>query len=219
MVGGTERKTKGLVAATIPVATAVGIFGIVYGAAAAPVFGSTLTIMSSVIIFSGAAQFLMLALVVAGATPLAVLGGVATLAMRHFPLGAVLQPRLTEGRTSRVLAAWFLLDETTGLALTRDEPPEHTLRFSGTILYVFWIVGTILGVLGGSVAAIEPLAVALFPVLFIGLAALTGSTINDAVRAVLSGLMTLGLVAVWPEAGALGAIGVAILVAAVLARP
>lgn len=212
-------RRSGLIAATIPVALAVGVFGVIYGATAGPVFGRPLTILSSFIVFSGAAQFMMVALVVAGATPLAVLGGVTTLALRHFPLGAVLRPRVTAGRTSRILVSWFLLDETTGLALTRDEPPEHTLMVSGPILYGCWILGTILGLLGADIAVIEPLAAALFPVLFIGLAALTATTRADVSRALLAGLVTLALLLVWPEGGALAAIALAIVVAVVVPDP
>ncbi len=57
--------------------------GLVYGAAARPVIGPELAVVSSLIVFSGAAQFTMVALVAAGATPAAVLAGVATLALRH----------------------------------------------------------------------------------------------------------------------------------------
>lgn len=63
-------------------------------------------------------------------------GPVTALALRHLPLGAVLRPRLVAGRGRRVLLAWFLIDETTGLALTRGDPPERTLAVSGGLAYV-----------------------------------------------------------------------------------
>lgn len=215
----TSARRTGVLSASLPVAAAIGVFGIVYGAAARPVIGPVLTVVSSVIVFSGAAQFTMVALLAAGATPAGVLGAVATLALRHLPLGAVLRPRLTTGRAQRALVSWFLIDETTGLALTLDEPTERTLAISGGLAYTAWILGTIVGVAGGSLARIEPLAAALFPVLFIGLAALTTATRSDTVRALLAGGVALGLLLVWPGAGALGAIAVAIAVATVVPAP
>lgn len=215
----TSARRTGVLSASLPVAAAIGVFGIVYGAAARPVIGPVLTVVSSVIVFSGAAQFTMVALLAAGATPAGVLGAVATLALRHLPLGAVLRPRLTTGRAQRALVSWFLIDETTGLALTLDEPTERTLAISGGLAYTAWILGTIVGVAGGSLARIEPLAAALFPVLFIGLAALTTATRSDTVRALLAGGVALGLLLVWPGAGALGAIAVAVAVATVVPAP
>lgn len=204
----------GLVAASLPIAAAIGVFGAVYGAAARPVLGPGLTVLASVVIFSGAAQFTMIALLAAGAAPAGVLVGVATLALRHLPLGVVLRPRLAAARPRRALVSWFLIDETTGLALTRDEPVDRTLATAGGLAYLAWIVGTVAGVAGASFATVEPLADALFPVLFVGLAALTARTRSDAMRALLAGGAAVALLVVWPGAGALGAIGVAIVVAA-----
>lgn len=55
--------------------------------------------------------------------------------------------------------------------------------------------------------------------LFIGLAALTATRRSDSGRAVLAGGACLALLLVWPGAGALGAIAVAIGVAAVVPAP
>jgi predicted branched-subunit amino acid permease len=218
----TEASTaprSGVLPAALPVAAAIGVFGIVYGAAARPVIGPGLTVLSSLIVFSGAAQFTMIALLAAGATPAGVLGAVATLAVRHLPLGAVLQPRITTGRARRVLVSWFLIDETTGLALALDEPAERTLTISGGLAYTAWVLGTIAGAAGSTLGGVEPLAAALFPVLFVGLAALTTVTHADTARALLAGAASLGLLLAWPGAGALGAIAVAIAVAAMVPAP
>lgn len=210
---------SGVLSAAVPVAAAIGVFGVVYGAAATPVMGPALTITSSVLMFSGAAQFTMVALIAAGATAAGVVGAVAALAVRHLPLGAVLRPRLTTGRMRRVLLSLALIDETTGLALTMDEPAARTLAISGGLSYVAWVLGTIVGVAGGTLPVAEPLAAALFPVLFVGLAALTTTTRSDVARALLAGLCSLGLLLAWPAAGALGAIAVALVAAAIVPSP
>lgn len=71
---------------------------------------------------------------------------------------------------------------------------------------------------GGTVASVAPLATALFPVLFIGLTALTITSRTDAGRAVLAGAAAVGLL-VWPAAGALGAIVVALTVTVAIPAP
>jgi predicted branched-subunit amino acid permease len=216
MSSAAPTKRVSVISAAVPVAAAIGVFGVVYGAAAGPVFGASLTMISSLIVFSGVAQFTMVALVAAGATPVAVLGAVATLALRHLALGAVLQPALTAGRARRALVSPFLLDETTGLALTVGERAERALAVSGGLAYAAWVGGTIVGLAGGTFASIEPLAAALFPVLFVGLAALTAQTRSDATRAVLAGTASVALLLLWPAAGALGAIAVAVAVSSVV---
>ena len=213
------RERLSVFSAAVPVAAAIGVFGVVYGAAAGPVLGTSLTVVSSLIVFSGVAQFTMVALVAAGATPVAILGAVATLALRHLPLGAVLQPVMTAGRTRRALISPFLLDETTGLALTSGTRAERTLAISGGLAYAAWVGGTIGGLAGGTFASVEPMAGALFPVLFVGLAALTAQTRPDSARAALAGVASIGLLSVWPGAGALGAIAVAVVIACVVRTP
>lgn len=209
---------SGLVAASLPIAVAIGVFGVVYGAAARPVLGPGLTVVSSVIVFSGAAQFTMVGLLAAGAMPAVVFAGVATLALRHLPLGAVLQPRLRGDRRLRALVSWFLIDETTGLSLARPERVERTLVVGGGLAYLAWVLGTVGGVAGASLAAAEPLADALFPVLFVGLAALTTVTRADVGRTILAGGASLAALLAWPAAGVVGVIVVAV-VAAMVAQP
>jgi len=208
------RSLAGVAVAALPIAAAIGVFGVIYGAAAGPVLGTNLTIASSIISFSGAAQFTVIALLASGTSAVGVLGAATALAARHIPLGAILRPRLPRRRARRALVSPFLIDETTGLALTRREPAAVTMAVAGGISYLAWIAGTAIGLAGGEVAQIEPLAEALFPVLFIGLAALTATSRADRIRAVAAGIGAGALLLVWPAAGALGAITVAIAVAA-----
>ena len=142
----TLRRVPGTVAAAAPVALAIGVFGVVYGAAADDVLGPVLAVASSVLIFSGAAQFTMVALLAAGASPAGVLAGVAPLALRHLPLGAIMAPRLPASRTRRALVSWFLIDETAGVALAGAGPVERTMAVTGGLSYLAWVTGTTAGV-------------------------------------------------------------------------
>lgn len=204
----------GIIAAAAPVAGAISVFGVIYGAAADDVLGPILAVVSSVLIFSGAAQFTMVALLAAGSTPLGVLAGIAPLALRHLPLGAIVRPRLPASRRQRALLAWFLIDETAGLALTSARPAARTMTVAGTLSYLAWIAGTAAGTAGTSLPGVEPLADALFPVLFVGLAALTATTQAAAQRGIVAGAISLALLLAWPEAGILGALAIALTVAA-----
>ena len=140
--------------------------------------------------------------------------GVVPLALRHVPLAAVLQPRLAPGRTRRVLLSWFLTDETTGLALSRTGPADRTVAVTGALAYGAWVLGTVAGVAGASAGELAPVADAVFPVLFVGLAAVTARARADAARAVAAGSAAVVLVLVVPGAGILGGIAVAVAVAA-----
>lgn len=211
--------TRALAIASLPVAAAIGVFGVVYGAAARPVLGVSVTLLSSLLVFSGAAQFTVIALLSAGAGTAAVLGAVAILGVRHLPLGAVLQPPLAgTDRRRRAVLSLALIDETTGLALTRPEPVHQTLAVTGGLAYTAWVLGTAAGLAGATLASLEPVAEALFPVLFIGLAALTSSKREDVTRAVLAGGGSIVVLVAVPGLGAIGAIAVAVVVAVVVSE-
>ena len=55
-------------ARSLPAAAAVAVFGTLYGAAARGILGGPLTLLSSVIVYSGALQFAMVAML-GGAPP------------------------------------------------------------------------------------------------------------------------------------------------------
>ena len=182
----------------IPIAAAIGVFGVVYGATAQPLFGTGLTLASSVVIFSGTVQFTMVGLLAAGSGPLGVLWAVFVINVRNFALGGAVRPHLTGSRLARMLTSWFLIDETVGLALAAPGEADRTLLLSGWAAYAAWVVGTAVGVAGGATFGLESLASSVFPVLFIGLAALMVRGAGGLVRAVGGGVVTLVLLLAWP---------------------
>lgn len=207
----SAQASRELTLAAVSVAAAIGVFGVVYGAAARPILGAGGALVSSVLIFSGAAQFTLIALLAAGGSAAGVVGGVAILALRHLPLGAMVRPALAElPRPRRALLSLVLLDETVGLALARPAATQRTLALSGVAAYLAWVLGTAAGVVGASLEVLEPLAEALFPVLFVGLATLASRTRGDRARAVVAVLSSLLLLLILPEAGALGVLAVAV---------
>lgn len=203
-----------LSAATVsPIAAAIGVFGIVYGAAAQPLLGTTLTIVSSVVVFSGTVQFTMVGLLGAGSTPLALLWAVLVVNVRNLALGGALRPLLSDSRSQRLLVSWFLIDETVGLALASPVDAGRVMLRAGFICYLSWVGGTVIGVAGGATLGLEDVASAVFPVLFIGLASLMVRNRGQVVRAVAGGVLTLLLLLAWPSLNGLAPVIAGLLVA------
>jgi predicted branched-subunit amino acid permease len=213
-----------IIAVCLPAVLAITVFGVLYGAAARPLLGPELTLATSVIVFSGALQFATVGLVAAGAAAPAVLLTAVILNLRHIVLGAVLRPRLGRSRVRRAMQSWFLVDETFGFAVAAGSDPalsgperitatERTLVVTGICCYAAWIVGTAVGVVGGSLPALQGFAEAIFPVLFIGLAALAARSRSIAVRAVTAALITAVIVVTLPDARALAPVVAGVLAA------
>jgi predicted branched-subunit amino acid permease len=219
-----------ILATTLPSAAAICVFGTLYGAGASSLLGAELTLGSSLLIFSGSLQFALSALVSAGASTPALLLTAGTLNMRHLVLGAVLRPRIGGSRLRRAALAFFLLDETFGLAVAagdsaeregRDagKATERTLLVSGVTCYVAWQAGTVIGLMGAALPAAAGLAAAIFPVLFIGLSSLACRSRSDAARALAAAGLTVLLALAVPGARALAPVVVGLLVALPRGKP
>jgi predicted branched-subunit amino acid permease len=186
--GQRQLASHSIVAATVPVALAIAVFGMVYGAAASAEWGPELTVAMSVLVFSGTTQFATLGLAASGAGSLAIIVTVLALNARHLVLGATLRPRIGSGVAHRALLSWFLIDESFGLAMASRGRAARVLLLAGATCYVAWLVGTTLGVVGARLVVFEGLATAVFPVLFIGLAAITAAGIHSVGRALAAGV-------------------------------
>lgn len=197
----------------IPIWAAILVFGVVYGAAAQPLFGTPLTLLSSLVVFSGTVQFTMVGLLAAAAAPIAILWAVFVVNIRNVALGGAVRPHLRSGVAARFGLSWFLIDETVGLALVDPKEADRVLLLSGFGAYLSWNVGTVLGALGGATFGLESLAASVFPVLFIGLASLMIRDNDGVVRSVAGGLVTLVLVLVWPVLAGLAPVVGGLLVA------
>jgi predicted branched-subunit amino acid permease len=206
-------RQRSIVAAVAAPAAAILVFGVIYGSLARPLMGPGYTMLSSLLIFSGALQFTLAALLSAGAGVGALLVASITLNLRNLVLGAVLRPRIDRGPVQRAALAWFLVDESAGLALASGADAGRTLLVAGSTFYLAWQAGTILGLLGASVEGVQSAAEAVFPVLFIGLAALACSSGSMVLRALVAAGLTAGASFAWPDARGVAAVVAAILVA------
>jgi predicted branched-subunit amino acid permease len=182
----------GLLVSALPLAAAIGIFGVIFGAAAQAHMDAAFTLAMSLLVFSGSLQFAVVGLLASGATPLAIIITALALNGRHVVMGAIIRHRLDISAPRRAVLGWFLIDESFGLALASRRRAATVLIVSGLMFYVAWQAGTALGVFGAQVVALEGVATAVFPVLFVGLAALTTRSRDGAVRAVAAGALVIG---------------------------
>jgi len=190
----------GLLVAAAPLAAAIGVFGMVFGAAASVQMDVALAMGMSLLIFSGTLQFAVLGLLASGAGTAAIVLTAVALNARHVVLGAILRPRVGGSTRRRALLAWFMIDESFGLALVADRRAAPFVLFaSGALFFAAWLAGTALGLLGARLVAVEGLAAALFPVLFVGLSAITARGRAGAVRAATAAMLAVGLALLLPE--------------------
>lgn len=214
----TDPGNRDILLAAAPLAAAILVFGVIFGAAASAEFGPELTVLMSLLVYSGTVQFAALGLVAAGAGSLAVVLLAVALNARNLVLGAALRPRLRGSRRRRALLGWFLIDESFGLAMAARQRPGRVLLLTGAACYVAWQVGTLLGVAGTRVVALEGVAGAIFPVLFIGLAAITADGRGGATRAAAAALLVAALTLLVPGLHAFLPVLAAVVVAIVGSR-
>jgi predicted branched-subunit amino acid permease len=181
-----------VVVAASPLALAIGVFGVIFGAASSAELGPEPTIAMSLFVFSGVVQFAIVGLLSSGAGVGAIIATVLALNARNLVLGAALRPLLSTTRLRRAILGWFLLDESFGLAITAGRQAAWVLAVSGAVCYVAWLAGTLLGVAGAQVVTLEDFASAIFPVLFVGLAAITARGDDAPLR--VAGAVTIVLV-------------------------
>lgn len=209
----TSTSPRRIIIAALPAAAAIFVFGVIYGSLAGPVVGAIATMLSSLLIFSGSVQFTLIALLGAGAGPAALVAGAATLNLRNLVLGAVLRPHVDRTRVQRGAMAWFLTDEAAGLALASSAEAPRVLVLSGTLFYASWQAGTAVGLVGASVEALSEAAAAVFPVLFVGLAAAVCPSWHVAGRAVVAAVLVGVASWVWPDSQGIAAVLAAVAVA------
>lgn len=199
----------------LPVVTAVGVFGVSYGVlgTAADIPGWQLVVLS-MCTFAGSSQFAFVSSFAGGGgAAAAVLSGV-LLNSRYLATGAVAARVLPGGRLRKAVLSQLVVDESYALAVAAGSPARpdpHALVAYGAMEWAFWVVGTVLGVLVGSVLG-DPLTLgfdAAFPALFIALLwpMLDGP---GARRCALAGALAAAVVAPWAPSGtALAAAAVA----------
>ena len=166
-----EHRREGLV-----LSLAVGIVGMTFGVLAdAAGLSLPQIIVMSAFLFTGASQFAAVSVIDSGGSSYAAVGSAMLLAARNALYGPVVSRFFGESRLRRGLSAHFVIDETTAMASVQEDADtaRDAFWFTGLWLFVFWNVGTVLGVLAGG-AFDDPGALGLdaaFPAAFVAMLA------------------------------------------------
>lgn len=99
--------------------------------------------------FTGASQFALVGVVGAGGSVWAGAATAALLGSRNALYGLRLSSILERSGLRRLLAAHFVIDETTAMAIARESPVDGRFAFfaTGAALFIFWNLGTLAGAL------------------------------------------------------------------------
>ncbi|QJY48376.1 AzlC family ABC transporter permease [Pseudonocardia broussonetiae] len=135
----------------LALASAVGVVGASFGALAAAA-GIPLALASgmSLLVFAGGSQFLVVSVVAAGGSPVAAVVAGLLINARHLPFGLAMAPVVGTSWPARLVGAHVLIDESVAFARSRGDGARRAFWMCGAALFVFWNVGTVVGVLAGA---------------------------------------------------------------------
>jgi predicted branched-subunit amino acid permease len=107
------------------------------------------TVSLSLLMFTGASQFALVGIVGSGGSVWAGAATAALLGTRNALYGVRLSSLLKVSGLRRFGAAHFVLDETTAMAIARDDENDGRFAFwvTGLLLFAFWNLGTFIGAL------------------------------------------------------------------------
>jgi 4-azaleucine resistance transporter AzlC len=152
-VGTVWRTLSGAVVRDIlTVVIACAFVGVSYGAiAVASGIPEWAVIAFSVFVFAGGSQFLAVSLVAAGSPVAAILGGL-LLNARHLPFGLTIADALGDSWPRRLVGSHIMIDESVAFALAQRDTRRRQAAYwlTGIAIFLFWQMGTIVGVALGS---------------------------------------------------------------------
>jgi 4-azaleucine resistance transporter AzlC len=137
----------------VALAAAVGVVGASYGAlAAAAGVPPAIAVGMSVLVLAGSSQFLVVAVVAAGGSPVAAVLGGLLLNTRHLPFGLAMSAVVADRWPGRLLGAHILIDEVVAFSRARGTGRRARVAYwtCGVLLATFWLLGTIVGLLAGA---------------------------------------------------------------------
>jgi 4-azaleucine resistance transporter AzlC len=132
---------------------ATGVYGISFGVLAVAAGLSALQACAmSVLVFTGGSQFAAVGVIAAGGAAGTAIVNALLLAVRNTAYGLSLAPVLRGSRLGRALAAQLVIDESTAMARSQDEPEASRGAFwlTGISVFVCWNLGTLGGAIAGS---------------------------------------------------------------------
>jgi predicted branched-subunit amino acid permease len=129
---------------------ASGAYALSFGAIATTAGLSLIqTVSLSVLMFTGASQLALVGVLGAGGSVWAGAATAALLGSRNALYGLRLSGLLNVRGVRRLVAAQFVIDETTAMAIAREDEDEARFAFwaTGVALFTLWNLGTLIGAL------------------------------------------------------------------------
>lgn len=158
----------------IPLAIAVGLFGVSFGVLSASTggMGALPAIVMSATTFAGSAQFAAASVLAGGGGPVTAILAALLLNARYLPIGVSVARFMLGGRAARFMQSQLVVDESWAIAARGGgEFDPHRRLGAGVVLWCAWVAGTMIGVLGGEALG-DPAVLGLdaaFPALFLAL--------------------------------------------------
>src|SRR5262245_33863843 len=160
---------------TLAMAGAIAVVGVSFGAiAVASGLSWWMPTALSVLVFAGGSQFMVVGVVAAGGGLVAAVAGALLLNARHLPFGLALGDIMGRGVLARAVGSHLLIDESVAFAMAQKNDPARARAvfwFLGTMAFVVWNLGTIVGAAAGQVIG-DPAALGLDAAFPAGLLAL-----------------------------------------------
>ena len=174
MIGSTtEARYRDGARRIAPIAVMAFAFGASFGVlATARGFDGVAAVVMSATTFAGSAQFAAASVLGAGGGVAAAAVAAALLNARYAPIGVTVASTFAGGPLRRLLESQLIVDESWALSRRPDGRFDHHLLVgAGLVLYVGWVGGTAVGVVGGEgLGDPESLGLdAAFPALFLAL--------------------------------------------------
>jgi 4-azaleucine resistance transporter AzlC len=182
----------------LPLAVAVGLFGVSFGVLSVTSggMGALPAMVMSATTFAGSAQFAAASILAGGGQPVAAVAAALLLNARYLPIGVSVARFLTGGPATRFAKSQLVVDESWAIAAQGEgEFDAGRLIGAGIVLWLAWVGGTIVGVIGGEALG-DPATLGLdaaFPALFLALMASQLGSSRTIMAAVLGGVIALAL--------------------------
>ena len=184
----------------LPVVLPTFAIGLSFGVLARPVLGSVVSVLMSVLVFGGGAQFAALSVLQGGGTAVAAVIAGSLMNTRFVAMSLALAPSLRGPRWQRFAESQAVVDASFVLANRRDGTFDLSILFGTSLMqYLAWGLGTVAGVaprgeprsgagvaLGGVLSNPDAFGIdAIFPAFFLVLLA---GELGDHDRRVVAGL-------------------------------
>lgn len=170
----TKQRIKIAFFEALPLAIAIATYGISYGVLATQAnLGMAVTVLMSLLVFSGSVQMVVVAMLTVGASLTSILFTTVLLNLRNLLYGAALAEGILPAKKWRWLLAYGVSDEPFVLGSARFKKYGPDPLYFGVItgtFYVAWVFSTLMGTLIGNQVDPQKWGLDLaFPITFVAL--------------------------------------------------